>query len=124
MNFFNTISTIGTLQSKRPSSIRNTDPVKHARSLFATGVQKQLAGIDADEIGKPGSWIARDGDKFLVSLRYKLVPMKLDGQNAWLRVDSIELVKDVLVRAKAACAEGQFDQIFLNTGRKSKKEAA
>lgn len=124
MSFFSTLTSIGTLQPKRPNNLRSTNPIEHSRNIFTAGVQKQLAMIAANEIGKPGSWIAQDGENFLVSLRYKRVPMKLDGTNVWLRVGSIELVKEVLVHAMKACAGGQFDQLFLDTASRRQQSVS
>lgn len=120
MNFFETLSNFGTLQSKRPSSTRAIDPMKHARDLFIAAVKKQLANVEENKIDKPGSWIAKVEDKYLVSLRFQLVPMKLDGENAWLCVDSIDKVMAVLRGAHDAAINGDLDDTFQAMARRPK----
>ncbi|MEL4181673.1 hypothetical protein [Roseateles sp. PN1] len=112
MNFFNAISTLGSFESKRPGNSRSANPIEHARELFIAGVQKQLNMVGVNKIQQPGSWIARVDEGFMVSLRYRRFLMKLDGQNAWLRVDSIETVKKILTNAKEAASKGELDQLF------------
>ncbi len=109
---------------------KNTDPVLRRRARFVEAVGRQLEALEAELAGKPylrygvrkvketgevierplrfKKWWTRDGDRFVVVLRYGTAPLFKDAIIAPTIEDVISIFDGVIEAARGGDIDGQL----------------